>query len=350
MASTVGTIMALLVFLTFLSLITNQYVPVWMKDSEAGHMGEALGQLGNFKSNVDIQMLEARGAGADFIPVTSYSSVKLGVDGVPIFSTSTIGQLVVDSAQAPWSVGLQYLVSGNPLFVPEWNCQYANGTQVPLPGPGVACGSVGGNVVLSVFNRYFPQQQLAYENGALIRSQVDGQIVRAPPSFRVLVTNTSVHVDFTLIQIFGSGGVRGVGAEGLLARVVGVGLEVYTKIRNTTDVSVYHNSSYGPAWYGYFNATLGLAYGIKSNDFTRPGFTYTQSYDASGRPTQLRAETPMYLVQSLWDSGKNWYNVVLRFRSPGVRDGVTVLPIGEFRLQHAYVDVAAGEQGNEVGI
>jgi len=45
-ASTVGTIMALLVFLTFLSLITNQYVPVWMKDSEAGHMGEALGQLG----------------------------------------------------------------------------------------------------------------------------------------------------------------------------------------------------------------------------------------------------------------------------------------------------------------
>src|SRR4030067_2868702 len=54
-ASTVGTIMALLVFLTFLSLITNQYVPVWMKDSEAGHMGEALGQIGEFKSDIDPQ-------------------------------------------------------------------------------------------------------------------------------------------------------------------------------------------------------------------------------------------------------------------------------------------------------
>ncbi|HYM39678.1 MAG TPA: hypothetical protein VEY12_05985, partial [Thermoplasmata archaeon] len=44
-ASTVGTIMALLVFLTFLSLIVNQYVPVWMKDSEAAHMDSAVGQL-----------------------------------------------------------------------------------------------------------------------------------------------------------------------------------------------------------------------------------------------------------------------------------------------------------------
>src|SRR6267143_978109 len=34
-ASTVGTVMALLVFLTFLSVIVNQYVPIWMKDTVA---------------------------------------------------------------------------------------------------------------------------------------------------------------------------------------------------------------------------------------------------------------------------------------------------------------------------
>src|SRR5438445_46768 len=44
-ASTVGTIMALLVFLTFLSVIVNQYVPIWMKDSEASHMNLSLGQF-----------------------------------------------------------------------------------------------------------------------------------------------------------------------------------------------------------------------------------------------------------------------------------------------------------------
>src|SRR6266511_1857147 len=94
-ASTVGTIMALLVFLTFLSLITNQYVPVWMKDSEAGHMGEALGQIGKFKSDIDLQMLAAQTAnlvGRHYIPVTTFSSVKLGVDGVPIFASPTLGE------------------------------------------------------------------------------------------------------------------------------------------------------------------------------------------------------------------------------------------------------------------
>src|SRR6059058_1762713 len=61
-ASTVGTIMALLVFLTFLSLIVNQYVPVWMKDSEASHMNGALGQFGGIKGAIDLQILAAQAA------------------------------------------------------------------------------------------------------------------------------------------------------------------------------------------------------------------------------------------------------------------------------------------------
>ena len=87
-ASTVGTIMALLVFLTFLSLIVNQYVPVWMKDSEAAHMAGAFGQFGSFKGNVDLQMLAAQMAhdsGNHFIPITTFTPITLGVDGIPIF-------------------------------------------------------------------------------------------------------------------------------------------------------------------------------------------------------------------------------------------------------------------------
>ncbi len=44
-ATTVGTIMALLIFLSILSLITQQYVPVWMEDNEAYHMDEVKGQF-----------------------------------------------------------------------------------------------------------------------------------------------------------------------------------------------------------------------------------------------------------------------------------------------------------------
>src|SRR3972149_1497296 len=114
--------MALLVFLTFLSLITNQYVPVWMKDSEAAHMGEVLGQLGDFKSDIDTQILGARVAqqvGQKWLAFTSFSTIKLGVDGVPIFSSPTVGELQINQKAAPWTVWFRYNIGGDNTTGPE---------------------------------------------------------------------------------------------------------------------------------------------------------------------------------------------------------------------------------------
>ena len=334
MASTVGTIMALLVFLTFLSLITNQYVPVWMKDSEAAHMGEALGQMGNFKSEIDLQILAAQTAqlvNRHYIPATAFSSIKLGVDGVPIFSSPTLGELTINQAEAPWTIWYRYTISGNNTTVPEATC---------------ACG---GSIRLEAFNRFFVRGSIVYENGALIRSQFDGQIVKGDPSFQTIVTNTSAQVDFTLIQLFGSGAFVGVGAEGLQARVISVDLQEYANIQ--TDIFVNHTTFYGPAWYRFFNTTLAAAYGITANLYkTNPLFQLTQDFDKDGRPIQLRVNNPIYLVQSLWVESKKAYDVILRFKRDVPGDGYTVLPISAFRIQHAYVNVAAGERGNVVGI
>jgi len=336
-ASTVGTIMALLVFLTFLSLITNQYVPVWMKDSEAGHMGEALGQIGKFKSDIDLQILAAQTAQLvrrHYIPVTTFSTVKLGVDGVPIFSSPTLGDLRVNQTGGPWTVWFRYSISGNNTTVPEATC------------PTSLCG---GFVRLQVFNRYYPQGEIAYENGGLIRAQRDGQIVKGAPAFQVSVANNSAQVDFTLVQMFGGGGVTGVGAEGLQSRVLSVDLQEYTQI--VTDVYVNHTSLYGPAWYRFFNDTLGDAYEITSDDYaTNPDFDYIEDYDGAGRPIQLRVDNPIYFVQSLWDPATQTYDLTVQFKRDVGGDSITVLPITAFRLQHAYVNVAAGERGNEVGI
>src|SRR5881409_2021232 len=85
-ASTVGTIMALLVFLTFLSLIVNQYVPVWMKDSEAAHMNTALGNFGSLKGAIDLQVLAAqaaRNAGVFYIPATAWPRSASGSTACP---------------------------------------------------------------------------------------------------------------------------------------------------------------------------------------------------------------------------------------------------------------------------
>ncbi len=161
-ASTVGTIMALLVFLTFLSLIVNQYVPVWMKDSESSHMNGALGQFGSLKGAIDLQVLAAQiaqSAGTHYVPVTSSSPVSLGIDGVPIFAAPTAGEMVADPDAGPWTVTFYYDIRGVDTRVQE---------------------ASSGAISLSVANRYFIPQTIAYENGAVIRSQSDGQVLRAP--------------------------------------------------------------------------------------------------------------------------------------------------------------------------
>src|SRR5437867_8242758 len=86
-ASTVGTIMALLVFLTFLSLIVNQYVPVWMKDSEASHMNGALGQFGGLKGRSAPKLSRGpppRFSGPTTLPAPSPPPCPPGVAAVPL--------------------------------------------------------------------------------------------------------------------------------------------------------------------------------------------------------------------------------------------------------------------------
>ena len=90
-ASTVGTIMALLVFLAFLSLFTNSYMPIWMEDNEREHMNEVMNQFGEIKSKVDSLVLNSQITGQ-----TSYSvfvPMTLGSNGIPVFASATAGQL-----------------------------------------------------------------------------------------------------------------------------------------------------------------------------------------------------------------------------------------------------------------
>ncbi|MEK6851225.1 MAG: hypothetical protein AABY30_01660, partial [Candidatus Thermoplasmatota archaeon] len=269
---------------------------------------------------------------------TTDPTVKLGLAGVPIVSAPPRGELLVNQTTAPWTVWLRYRVGAT-----------GNNTTFEVPEAKCPTGICGGLVRLNVFNRYFPRGEIAYENGALIRAQQDGQLVKGAPSFQVLVSNSSAQVDFTLIQMFGSGGVRGVGAEGLQSRVLSVDLQEYMQI--VTDVIVNHTSLYGPAWYRFFNDTLADAYGITSDDYdSNPDFEYAELFDAFDRPIQLRVDNPIFLVQSLWNPAKQNYNVTLRFKLDVGGDSVNVLPVTVFRLQHAYVNVAAGERGNEVGI
>ena len=318
-ASTVGTIMALLVFLTFLSLIVNQYVPVWMKDSESAHMNTALGQFGGLKGAIDLQILAAQiaqSAGLHYIPVTASSPVTLGLDGVPIFAAPTVGEMNVKPDEGAWTVAFYYDIRGVTTKVEE---------------------SATGAVELNVGNRYFVPQKIVYENGAVIRSQLDGQTVRAQPVFEPTRINNSLDLSFQLVSLYGRGGVAGTSTEIVNSKLFGLDRQDYEDLEST--IWINHTSAYGLAWYSFFNATLAKEFGITSGTFTRsPPTGNLLSLDFIGKI----GSDQVYRVRANYNSQTTMWTVLVEVRDTGP------LPLGMFRLQHAYVTVGVGEGTEEL--
>jgi len=95
-ASTVGTLMALLVFLTLITMFTNTYIPIWMKENEKSHMDEVLTQFSDMKSKVDILIVNAQVTQRPTIDM--YQPIAMGSDAIPIFASATAGYMSLKPA------------------------------------------------------------------------------------------------------------------------------------------------------------------------------------------------------------------------------------------------------------
>lgn len=332
-ASTVGTIMALLVFLTFLSMIVNSYVPVWMKDAESSHMNVAFGQFGDLKAGIDMQILAGYMsdlAGQHFTPITTFNPITLGVDGVPIFSAPTLGQVFATQNGTPWKTSFKYFPN-----------KY-------VPTPAFVNETAGGQVALAVYNRYFVQQSLVYENGAVIRFQYDGQLVRAEPTFAISFVNNTESISMVMITMLGSGSMEGTTTEGVLTRVVSVDTEDYVRLRS--DVNITHSSLYGLAWYGFFNNTLFSAFNLTAYSCRLPGFTCTTT---AGGPYGIRNQkvvSPYFIVNVTWNPGTNQFDVWVQLKNDYQNNIPQTMPISTFRIQKVVMNMAVGGIGSQVNI
>jgi hypothetical protein len=315
-ASTVGTIMALLVFLTFLSLIVNQYVPVWMKDSEASHMDTLVGQFADIKGAIDFQVLGAlmaqnAGPGGVFVPSTTSTPVTLGVDGVPIFSSPTTGVLNANPNGGPWNVSFSYKINGVATS---------------------ALQTASGQLDLTTQNRYYLTGDIVYENGAVIRSQSDGQVVRAAPIFQVTPSATNLSVAFELVNLYGSGSASGITTQTVDTKVIGVNQQVYNGL--TKDLFINHTSAFGLAWFTFFNTTLSTSLKVTS-------FTYSSAFGN----TQVTANLPgttmnIYTISMNFIPATGLYALSVRILSS---------PLSlSFTLQQAFVNVNVGQSSNGV--
>jgi hypothetical protein len=317
-ASTVGTTMALLVFLTFLSVIVNQYVPIWMQDSEASHMNSVLGQFGGIKGAVDLQMLAAQAAkdaGTFHIPVTTATAVGLGVDGVPIFSAATPGTLELSPDAGSFTVAFDYLLQG----------------QLRR-----AADQSSGTIVLNSANRYYTPQRIVYENGAVIRYQTDGQFVRVHPTFSVISANNALDISFALVSLYGRGIVTGTTTEMVSTELFAFDRQDYQGFPSNGVIWLNHTSPFGLAWYRFFNQTLA--------DTLRLGGTYAQTPLDESFTANIGAAT-IYKVASTLNPITREYSVRLTiYNNPGI------MSISFFRIQHAQVQVGIGAATQQVQI
>lgn len=246
-ATTVGTIMALLVFLSLLSLITQQYVPIWMEDNEAYHMDDVQGEFARLKGGIDSLILN------DQKGYPRFSSVTLGSEGIPLFAGSTPSAI---------------------RFNPRWGSGIDRGMNLTFTTPGGEDKILrsSGNISFEAFNRYFEDQTLIYEHGAILLEQADGDVMRAAPPIRIDEVGGEYRVRLTMVDL--------VGSERELAgtATIGVTTELVSSFRNTYEgvenMTLILTTASPRLWENYFNET-----GVDEAILNRDGNTLDIEFD-----------------------------------------------------------------------
>ncbi len=260
-ASTVGTIMALLVFLTFLTLFTNSYVPVWMIDNERSHMSQAMDQFGAIKGKVDDLVVMAEVTGRT--DLNMYGPVTLGASGIPVFASPTAGELIY----SPYGVG---------------NSTVTLSFTYSLNGKSVALSDLsGGMLQLYAPNRYYVQQWVAYENGAIIVKQLDGQVIRGVPSLQVVKTssNSLLNVSWTQVALIGMNStLDGTSTAGVNIDMIYLDSQIYDNNGHGMNITMTFKTLYGKAWYNYLTSYFSGVPLLSSDYYV----THNANYDTIG--------------------------------------------------------------------
>ena len=260
-AATVGTIMALLVFLAFMGIFTNQFVPAWMSDNESTHMSQVIGQFTTLKSQVDIGVSNSQNS--LIAPTPIFVPITLSAPGIPVFAASTAGIM----SFVPESLSLR----------PTFNVTYTyrsatTGTQLTLSPSND--GRAGGSLDLYCPNRYYVEEHLIYENGAVILNQSDGEFVIAGAQFAVKNVGTgqspSRVVMMTQVSMQGENKtIGGTGSKGVNADITYASTTAYDNADKTT-LTITMTTQHGVAWKNFFlralngtaNMTIGHGFNI----------------------------------------------------------------------------------------
>ncbi|MCX6651634.1 MAG: hypothetical protein NT131_08300 [Methanomassiliicoccales archaeon] len=253
-ASTVGTIMALLVFLTILTMFTNTYIPIWMKENERAHMDEVLTQFSDMKSKVDMLIINAQVTQKPTIDM--YQPITMGSDAVPIFATATVGYMFLKPA-GTYDTGVNV----------SFKYEYLNSTKT-VNEEG------GGAVEFYAPNRYYVGQWFNYENGALMVFQEEGMVMRATPSLVFTLNGDgTVNIQFDQVDIIGSNEtISGQGSAGINIDLIYHDSQTYDVCTpagtDNGQLVLKFTTRYNTVWESYINETAQAAGLLEGTNYT----------------------------------------------------------------------------------
>ncbi|UCE36926.1 MAG: hypothetical protein JSW00_15720 [Thermoplasmata archaeon] len=231
--------MALMVFLAFFSFLILYWIPVMMEDNEESHMRDVKGQFSKLKETVDEQI------SLDNRDETRDTTIALGADGVPPFEKETQSQLSLQLNSEFFNYSFQD--SGDDI--------YENSS---------------GSIDLYALNRFYVQQRLVYENGAVLIVQSKGQIVYNEPEFHVEKHGDEVKLSSTLISLYHDSDDRitGTRPEKVSTRLWYTDRWVYTNLSDPNRVvTLTIKTRYSSAWETYYDTTFRNAGLVNGEDY-----------------------------------------------------------------------------------
>jgi hypothetical protein len=227
-AGVVAILLAILIVLLLITLVTSVWMPVWMKDREARHMRTASSDFSNIKATIDNLVIQKD---TNFIVS---SPLSLGTEGVPVLGSDSSGTFSINYFRGD---------------VPEFSCNIRN------QSGAVNVTSTGGMKYVSR-NIEYVNQELAYENGAIMLAQGTGEIVRTGPQFTIEKVGPVVKVSFVLITVSGvETSMEGVGTVLIRNQLITYTSQSFTFFTsNWLNITVM--TEYPTAWFRYFNNAL----------------------------------------------------------------------------------------------
>jgi len=250
-ASTVGTIFALMIFTSLLSMFMMQVVPVQMKGSEAQHDLKVVSQFSYMRSMMDLLTLTKNSN------YTTYVPIKLGAEGITLFASPTYGQLSVfpETTQSNFQLSISFSIEGGDKI-------YANSS---------------GSIQILLPNRYYVAEMISYENGAVIRYNIDAKnasfVIEPNIKFQYSESEKGIIISAVLQVIYGlPKSVTGMETRNLGITYVGSSSSSYIP-ENQVNITVRSNYTYGHLVLNFTKSWLDYLYNTLADSVSGTGYS-----------------------------------------------------------------------------